>query len=88
MFISISAVPINPVRLLLWVLGSQGNVIFEIQFGLRVTLARLEFDHEVVLYREYGIGGEVLVVRGEDLGCHGFVAWCSDLERNISAPAS
>jgi hypothetical protein len=49
MFISISAVPINPVSLLLWVLGSQGNVIFEIQFGLRVTLARLEFDHEVVL---------------------------------------
>jgi hypothetical protein len=63
-------------------LGSQPDVILEIQLRLRVALAWLEIDNEVMLHSEYGIRFEILVVGREDLRGDGGVAFCGDLACN------
>ncbi len=61
------------------VLGRQDDIVLEIKRGFVVALARLEVDDQVVLDGEDGVGGEVGVVRGEDLGGDGFEAGVGDL---------
>lgn len=65
------------------VLGSQLHIVLQIQLRLGVALTWLELDDKIVLHCEYGVGYEVLVVRGEDLRGDGYVAFCSDLACNI-----
>jgi hypothetical protein len=56
----------------------QNDIILQIQSSaivettLTLTLPRLEIHHQVILDREDGVGAQVGVVGGEDLGGDGF----------------
>jgi hypothetical protein len=67
-------------------LRAQRDVVFQIQLGLGVALARLEVHDQIVLNGEDRIGLEVLVIIGVELRDDGVVVGMCDLQEK-SVPA-